>query len=254
MKCKSPLLLVASLVAIVPVVHAGTIHAPYADYAVEVGATSSIFNSTVGFNGSRADFGGPWGTQYDSNQGNTDSGWQTFNATFQADPGSVFTNATLSFGQWSFAVPEGGYLWFMMYWDLPGSSYSGSNNLDDTYFTSPGGASWQVGSGGGSYHWWHRNNQGGGGFSFMNIMDFNVPLTLSNVSTFSVAFRLFTYHGGNVFGDGKGAGIGFSNFSVQAITAPGAPAPQTVPESGTTVFLVGASLLGLTLLRRLFAA
>jgi len=188
------------------------------------------------------------------NDETTYSGLQTFNATFYADPGSVFTNASLSFGQWSFAVPEGGYLWLTMNWSLPGSSYSGSNNLVDTYYSYPGGASWEVGSGGGNYQWWHRNNQGGGGFSFMNIMDFNVPLALSNVSTFSVAFSLYAFHGGNVFGDGNGAGIGFSNFSVQAITAPGAPAPQPVPESGTTVFLLGVSLLGLTLLRRLFAA
>ncbi len=229
---------------------AGPVHAPNAPYSVEVGASSTVFNSGVGFNGSRADFGNSWGSEWIAAQSNYSTGWQTFTATFQADPGNVFTRATLGFGQWSFAVPEGGWLWFEMNWSLPGSTYAGTNNLDDTYYTWPGGSSWQVGAGGGNYQWWHRSNQGGGGMEFMPIMDFGVPLVLGNVSTFTVGFSARIQHGGNVFGSGTGAGIGFSAFQVTAETAPGNPAPNPVPEWGTTAALLGLGLIGLGVGRR----
>ncbi len=233
------------LMAAVPGVRAGFVHAPFAPLAVEVGGSSSVFNSVVGFNGSRADFGGPWGSQWDVALQNYSTGWQTFSATFQADPGNVFTSAVIGFGQWSFAVPEGGWLWFEMNWSLPGSTYGGGNNVAYNYYNSPGGASWQVGSGGGNYQYWHHGNQGGGGFQFMPIMDFGVPLILGNVSTFSVNFSARIQHGGAYFGDGRGAGLGFSDFQVTAYTAPGNPPPSAVPEFGATAALLGATLLGL---------
>jgi hypothetical protein len=235
----------AGLLAALPHLGANPIHAPNAPFSVQVGGTSTIFNSVVGFNGSRADFGAPWGSTWNSAQQNFSSGWQTFTATFQADPGNVFTSANLGFGQWSFSVPEGGWLWFQMNWSLPGGTYLGNNNLDDTYHTSPGGTSWNVGQGHGNYQYWHYSNQGGGGFSFMPIMDFGSPLLLNNVSSFTVSFSALIQHGGGVFGDGTGAGLGFSAFQVSATTVPGTPAPSAVPDAANTLMLLGAGLLGL---------
>jgi hypothetical protein len=166
-------LLSACLVSTLPGLEAGPVHAPNAPYSVTVGGSSSIFNTVVGFNGSRADFGSSWGSTWNATRQNYSSGLQTFTATFHADAGNVFTSANLGFGQWSFAVPEGGWLWFSMDWSLPGGTYLGNNNLDDDYFSSPGGISWNVGAGQGNYQYWHKSNQGGGGMEFMPIMDFH---------------------------------------------------------------------------------
>jgi hypothetical protein len=80
---------------------------------------------------------------------------------------------------------------------------------------------------------------------FMPIMDFGVPLSLGNVPGFSVSLSARIQHGGNVFGDGTGAGIGFSAFQATANTTPGAPPPASVPEPAATAILLGTSLLGL---------
>ncbi|MBI5692288.1 MAG: hypothetical protein HZC55_19575 [Verrucomicrobia bacterium] len=242
--------LLAVSLTLVPHVAATPVHNPLAPYSVDVGATSTVFNSLVGFNGSVANFGAPWGSTWNFFQGNTSSGLQTFTATFQADPGSVFTGANLGFGQWSFSVPDGGYLWFSMDWTLPGAVYTGSNHQISTYHTFPSGTSWQVGPGGGNYQWWHRSNQGGGGFEFMPIMDHGVPLLLNNVSSFSVTFSAIILHGGAYFGDGNGAGLGFSNFSVNPIVVPGVPSTPAVPDGTSTALLFGVGILGLLSLGR----
>lgn len=234
-----------SLLAALPRLGASPIHAPHAPYSVQVGGSSTIFDSVVGFNGSRSDFGTSWGSTWDASLQNFSSGWQTFTATFLADPGSVFTSAHLNFGQWSFAVPEGGWLWFEMNWTLPGGTYLGNNNVDDTYYTSRGGTSWAVGSGQGNYQYWHWGNQGGGGFEFMPIMDWWSPVLLNNVSSFTVSFSARILHGGAVFGSGTGAGLGFSAFQVTADTVPGAPPPPAVPDAANTLILLGAGLLSL---------
>jgi hypothetical protein len=217
---------------------------PYSPFSVTVhDGSSSIFDSVLGWNGARADFGGSWGSTYDATLGNTSSGLQTFSATFHAGPGTIFTGAYLSFGQWSFSVPEGGYLHFFMDWSLPGSVYTGTNNT--TGIAPNGGVYWAVGPGGGHYEWRHAINQGGGGSEFMSIMDFSSQLLLDNVSSFSVSFTAYMYHGGNVFGDNTGAGLGFSNFSVMPVFTAGTPTGPAVPETGTTVLLLGAGLIGL---------
>jgi hypothetical protein len=60
-----------------------------------------------------------------------------------------------------------------------------------------------------------------------------------------VSISALILHGGNVFGDGTGAGLGFSAFQVSATTVPGTPAPSAVPDAANTLMLLGAGLLGL---------
>ncbi|MDQ5978236.1 MAG: hypothetical protein QG602_1210 [Verrucomicrobiota bacterium] len=216
-------------------------------YSVTVHDSSTIFNTTAGFNGNRTDFGGSWGSQYVGG-GATWSGTQSFSATFQANPGSVFTGAYINFGQWSFAVPEGSYVELYMDWSLPGAVYTGSDHtpLYDPY--GHGGVYWDIGEGGGVYRWKHAINQGGGGFGFMSFMDFSSLLLLDNVSSFTMSFNLGIAHGGNTFGDNKGAGLGFSDFQVAPTLKAGEPKDPptaTVPETGATAILLGAGLLGL---------
>jgi hypothetical protein len=217
------------------------------NYSVTVHDSSTAFNTTVGFNGNRADFGGPWGSTYVGG-GSTWSGARSFSATFNANSGNVFTGAYINFGQWSFAVPEGSYLELYMDWSLPGAVYTGSDKTPLYEPYGPGGIYWEIGDGGGVYRWKHAITQGGGGFEFMPIMDFASQLLLNNVSTFTLSFDIGIAHGGNVFGDGTGAGLGFSDFQVAPTLAAGEPVNPTgptVPESGATALLLGAGLLGL---------
>lgn len=216
-------------------------------YSVAVHDSSTIFNTTVGFNGHRADFGGPWGSKYIGG-GATWSGTQSFSATFQSNPGKVFTGVYMNFGAWSFAVPEGSWLGLVMNWSLPGAVYTGTDNtpLFDPY--GPGGDFWEIGTDSGTYQWKHAINQGGGGFEFMPFMDFPSQLLLNNVSSFTVSFQAYIYYGGNVFGDGTGAGLGFSDFQVAPILAASdqvTPPGSTVPDAGATALLLGVGLLGL---------
>lgn len=222
-------------------------------YSVTVHDSSSVFNTMVGWNGSRADFGKSWGSYYVAGGPNW-SGTQYFSATFQANPGSVFTSASIGFSQWSFSVPEGGYLHLYMNWSLPGSVYTGSNYTPN--ILPLGGTKWVVGDGSGQFEWRHAITQGGGGFEFMPIMDFGSQLLLNNVSNFTVSFAIGMAYGGNVFGDGTGAGLGFSFFSVMPVLTAGTlnspvnPPGTAVPDTGATALLLGAGVLGLIGARR----
>ena len=219
---------------------------PTNPYSVTVNGSSTIFNTTAGFNGNRADFGGPWGSYYDNSVGRRESGPQSFSATFQADPGSVFTGVAMGFFlQWGFSSPESSYVVFQMDWSLPGSVYTGSNH---NTLSGTGGELWTIGSGGGHYEWKHAGPQGGGGFEFMPIMDFPSVLQLNNVSSFDVSFSAEIFYGKEYFGDGTGAGIGFSAFSVQPFMTAGDPVDppvSSVPDTGATAHFLGAGLFAL---------
>lgn len=218
------------------------------NYSVTVHDSSTIFNTTAGFNGNRADFGGPWGSNYVSG-GPGWSGTQSFSATFNANSGNVFTGAYMNFGAWSFAVPEGSWLGLVMNWSLPGAVYTGTDKT--TPIPPSGGYSWEIGTDSGTYQWSHAITQGGGGFEYMPFMDFPSQLLLNNVSSFTVSFQAYIYYGGNVFGDGKGSGLGFSDFQVAPTlvagspTNPDNPPGSTVPDTSATALLLGAGLIGL---------
>lgn len=97
--------LIASMILLATVsgLRADTIYVnSYANYSVTVSDASTAFNNTVGFNGSKASLGDSFAIT-----GVEGAGYQhllgSVFATFQADPGYVFTGVLLDFGQWAYS-------------------------------------------------------------------------------------------------------------------------------------------------------
>lgn len=216
----SSLAVVAGLVSL----HAkAQVHAPSAPFTATLNSSgSTIFNTTQGFNGGRADFGGSWGYTNPMGGSVTTSGVQSFSATFDADPGSVFTNVSLGFEGWSYSNPENSSVAFYMNWNVS----AGSDSWSGTYTFTLGGP------------------QGGGGGLGLPIP--GSAIALGNVATFSVDFEASIWAWGlGYFGDGTGAGLGFSQFGVNTVTAAGNPVTTPIPEPEIYAMMgLGLGLLG----------
>ena len=77
-------------------------------------------------------------------------------------------------------------------------------------------------------------------------------LSLDNVSSFTVEFRASIWAGGaGYFGDGTGAGLGFSQFGVNTVTAAGYPVTTPIPEPEIYALMgLGLGLMGWVSRRR----
>lgn len=219
---------------------AGTIYyAPYAPFSVTIDDASTAFNDSVSFNGSKASLGGSFGVTGLPGSGlNSISG--TVIATFQADPGYVFTGVMLAFDQWSYSnAPFYGGHGGSGSWSVPGSTYVGDINPPDAGADS---MSWQgSGSSGGfnyyRYVWWD-----GGGGQFQSIMGpfGTYPIQLNNVSSFTLTMNL------NFWAINE-SGYGTSSLGVNTLIT-GAPPVSSVPEGAVQPQLLGAVFLGILLL------
>lgn len=214
-------------------------HAPYAPFSVTVHDASTAFDDSVNFNGSKASLGGSFGVS-----GLPDSGLNSISgtviATFQADPGYVFTGLMLAFDQWSYSnAPAYGGHGGSGSWSVPGSTYVGDINPADA------GASSMAWSGSGSsggfnyyrYVWWD-----GGGGQFQSIMGpfGSYPIQLNNVSSFTLTMNL------NFWAVNQ-SGYGTSSLGVHTLIT-GAPPTSSVPEGAVQTQLLGAVFLGVLLL------
>ncbi len=225
--------------------HALTVHAPFAPFSVTIDGASTIFNTGVGFNGSRADLQGPF------NVSGTEGGGQvtlsgTVIATFQADPGYAFSAANLHFGQWSYSnAPFFGGHGHSGNWSIPGSTYVGDTNPADAGASSD---SWSgSGSGGGfsyyRYVWW----DGGGHPDYKAMMGpfGTMPVQLGLVSSFTVTLHTSIFAVNN-----SGYGVSSFNVSTEIVDAP--PPPVGVPDGAVSPVVLGFLTVGLaTFARRL---
>jgi len=203
-------------------------HAPYAPFTASVNPGSTIFTQQ-GFNGGRADFGGGWGYHHPTPGVVGSTGPQYLSATFNADPGSVFTGVSLGFEGWSFSNPENS--WVLL--DLKWTVLAGSDSTSGSWWFQPSGP-----------------NQGGGGGLGLPIPGSFVAL--GNVSSFTVNIEASIWGGGlGSFGDGKGAGLGFSQLGMNTLFTEGSPVVTSVPEPETyAMMLAGLGLLGVMARRR----
>jgi hypothetical protein len=214
----------ASVAMLVPLHVNAQVHAPFAPFTATLHpGSSTIFNTTQGFNGGRADFGGGWGYHHPTPGENGSTGLQTFSATFNADPGSVFTGVSLGFEGWSFSNPENSWIRLYLSWDV----LAGSDSESGSWEFQPSGPT-----------------QGGGGGLGLPIPDSIVAL--GNVSSFTVQIRASIWSGGGgSFGDGKGASLGFSQFGVNTIYTEGNPVTTPIPEPEVYAMMgLGLGLLG----------
>jgi len=218
----------ASVAMLAPLHVNAQVHAPYAPITATLNP-SSIFNTAQGFNGGRADFGGGWGYHHPTPGVNGSTGSQTFSATFNADPGFVFTGVSLGFEGWSFSNPDNSWVKLFLNWDV----LAGSDSKSGSWEFQPSGPT-----------------QGGGGGLGLPIPGSIVAL--GNVSSFTVEFEASIWAGGpGSFGDGKGAGLGFSQFGVNTVYTEGTPVTTPVPEPETyAMMLAGLGLLGFMARRR----
>ena len=217
-----------------------------ANYSETVHDESTAFTNGVNFNGSSAHLLGPFGASGVDNSG-TNYAYGHVYATFQADPGYVFTGVAIAFDQWSYSnAPfyggHGGY----GSWTVPGSTYVGDINPAD-----PGASSmaWTGSgdSGGWSYYryvWWD-----GGGNQFQSLMGPHgtYPIQLDYVSSFTLMMDLTLFAVNN-------SGYGTSSLGIGTVIA-GAPPPvdppgATVPEGPLSAGFLGAVLFGTMLLGR----
>jgi hypothetical protein len=212
----------ALISVLLPLQAIAQVHAPYAPFTATLNPGSTIF-TTQGFNGGRADFGGGWGYVNPTPGSVTSTGDQFFSATFDADPGSVFTGVSLGFEGWSFANPENSWVLLDLNWNV----YAGSDSWSGDYWFQPSGPT-----------------QGGGGGLGLPIP--GSALALNNVASFTVEFTARIWAGGpGYFGDGQGAGLGFSQFGVNTVTAAGHPVTTPIPEPEIYAMMgVGLGLMG----------
>lgn len=236
-RLRSSFLLLASLATLGPLgsVRANTVHAWYAPFSVTVEDASTIFNDYALFNGSRTNLYGGFGVRgLGGGPVATTAGGRVV-ATFEADPGYVFTGVDLHFGQWSWSnsYSFGGYV-HTGNWSVSGGTYVGDTNPPDA---GTGSTSW---SGSGSsgvfaisnFDWW----SGGGNQSF-GIMGSSPAgaILLSNVTSFTVVMEMdITVYNTSEYG------MSSFNITPQFTFAP----PATVPDQPLSVALIGAVLLG----------
>lgn len=213
----------ASIAVLVPLHVSAQQHAPNAPFSVSVNSGSTILTQQ-GFNGGRADFGGGWGYHHPTPGVTGSTGPQFLSATFNADPGFVFTGVSLGFEGWSFANPENSWVKLFMNWNVR----AGSDGASGSWEFQPSGPT-----------------QGGGGGLGLPIPGSFVAL--GNVSGFTVEIEASIWAGGpGSFGDGKGASLGFSQLGMNTLYTEGDPVTPPVPEPGTyAMMLVGLGLLGL---------
>jgi hypothetical protein len=218
----------------------------FANYTLTVHDESTVFNDWVNFNGAKASLGGSFSVSGEPNTGtNRVSGY--VHATFQANPGYVFTGLSIAFDQWSYgnAHSFGGHGGSGS-WTVPGSTYVGDINPVD-----PGASSmaWSGSgdSGGWSYYryvWWD-----GGGGQFQSLMGPHgtYPIQLDYVSSFTLMLNLALFAENN-------SGYGTSSLGLGTFIT-GAPPPvdppvAAVPEGPLSAGLLGAVLFGTMLLGR----
>ena len=221
---------IATIAVLLPL-HAGAqVHAPSAPFTATVNPVSTIFTQQ-GFNGGRADFGGGWGYHHPTPGVNGSTGTQFLSATFNADPGFVFTGISLGFEGWSFFNPEGSWIKLFLDWTVLAGGDSTSGDWE--FQPSP-----------------INGAQGGGGGLGLPIPGSFVAL--DNVSSFTVNVAASIWGGGHgAFGDGKGAFLGFSQLGMHTVYTEGNPVMAPVPEPETyAMMLAGLGLLGVMARRR----
>ena len=231
---------VMAAVLVAPGAPASMVHAPHAPFAVLVDPESTIFNETIGFNGTVTGLNGSFGLT-----GVSGGGWVSTSGTvvahFLADPGYAFRAVSLGFGPWAYSnAPfyaghsHGGT------WSIPGGVYVGDTNPSDL----PGDTTeeWSGSGSSGSFYfarwtWWS-----GGGGEFRSIMGpwGTFPIELDYVTSFTVTLQT----GISVANE---SGYGVSSFRVY-------PDIVVVPEPGDLAILLGlAAFGGVALGRRLGA-
>lgn len=237
--------LVCTLSAISPALRADAIYYnAFGPYSVTVHDSSTAFNDWVNFNGAKASLGGSFSASGEAGSG-TNYSHGHVHATFQADPGYVFTGLSIAFDQWSYGnAPSYGGHGSYGSWTVPGSTYVGDINPADEGASS---MAWSGSgdSGGWSYYryvWWD-----GGGGQFQSLMGpfGSYPIQLDYVSSFTVLMDLTFFAVNN-----SGYGTSSLGLNTYITGAPPQPPPGTsVPDSGVQASLLGAILLGTFLLR-----
>ena len=215
---------------------AGPVYSAFGNYTVEVLQGSTAYADELGFNGNATTF------RHYGRQGPGPGGhwfYDTVRIQYIADPGYVFTDAGMSFGQWGyFNTPfTGGYQHWLQ-WRIAGSTYEGgsyaSENFGNTSL-SLRGVAWQgSGDGGSSYHYDFQHWSGGGGL-WKLFVDEGTPINLNGMSSFTIELdmQMLAY-----------ATSGFTADLV--VTVNSTLAPANVPEPGTLALLMA----GLALIRR----
>lgn len=237
------LFLTLSLAA--PDLRAGIIYdAPFAPFSVTVHDSSTLFNTTVGFNGGRAGLGGPVGLTGTEPGPSYASLSGLVVATFTADPGYVFDSVSLTFGQWSYSnsVEYGGH-GYSGSWHIPGATYAGGTNPPEI-----GAVSSEAWSGSGSsgtfsrsdFTWW--SGGGGGGRNLMDGL-----ILMNGMSSFTLTLDL------TVFVTNKSS-FGTSSFDVHTAMSEAPPVGNPVPDALPVLPVLAAAMAGLVSLRRRLAA
>ncbi len=204
---------------------AAPVHITYGYYSVDISPSSTIYTTVLSFNGGQVNFRGfdfTWAPDHTSTSG-------TFDATFTADPGHVFTQASIFLGDFSWY--NQGYQAFDIYWFMSNATYTGAGQ-----FTADGVGTVASVSGGtqGEYHYWNPWAGSGG-----TANGFHNPFTARDSTLTFPGVRSFSIHlTEGAWGGGEGT-FGRAQLSVGAATVPGSP----VPEPST--YLAGLSALGM---------
>lgn len=236
-----------ALLAAGPVLRADSIyHNAVANYTVTVHNESTAFTNGVNFNGSSAHLIGPFGALGAPGAGYTHN-LGFVSATFQADPGYVFTGLAIAFDQWSYSnSPFDGAHGGAGSWTVPGSTYVGDTNPADPGNTS---MAWTGSGDSGSWSYYRYVDWDGGGNQFQSIMGPHgtYPILLDYVSSFTVSMNLnFWVHGNSGYGTSS-LGIGTL---ITGAPPPVDPPVTAVPEGPLSAGLLGAVLFGTMLLGR----